>query len=504
MTGTFTRFLDTVPESAGRLSDDARSYLGSPMGLVIDGNRGLSARDGASIAVHDPATGEVITEVALGGPADVDDAVQSAAQAFDDGRWRRLGPAQQSTILWRIADLLEAEAETLAELETLDVGRPIAQSRAMVAGTIATFRHYAGWPSKIYGTVNPVGEDALAYTAREPIGVVGAITAWNGPLALASVKVAPALAAGNTVVLKPSEEAPLSTLRLADIMLNAGVPAGVVNVIPGTGEAGIAIVEHPSVGKITFTGSTGVGQDIQARTATSLKPVTLELGGKSPNIVFADADVTKAAAAATSIWSNCGQVCFAGSRLLVHRSVAPALVDAIVERSRDLRIGNGLDPASDLGPLVSHRQQQRVGDYLNMGRSAGFPVALGGRLIDGPGYFVEPTIFTDVDNSSRIAQDEIFGPVLSVIEFDDDDEALALANDTRYGLAAAVWTSNLTRAHRMARHIRAGTVWINTFGVLDRTFPTGGYKQSGLGREHGIAWIDEFTETKSVYLSMTS
>jgi len=484
------------------LGDAARAYLARPQGLVIDGRCGLAARDGEVLAVRDPSRGEVIAEVAAGGQADVADAVASATTAYEDGRWRRLGAARQGEILWRIADLLERDAEAFAELESLDVGRPLAQSRGMVKGTIGTFRHYAGWPSKIYGTVNPVGEGAHGYTAREPMGVVGAITAWNGPLALASVKVAPSLAAGNVVVLKPSEEAPLSTLWLAELMLEAGVPPGVVNVVPGAGDTGIAIVEHPGVHKITFTGSTAVGQDIQRRTATDLKPVTLELGGKTPNIVFADADLEAAARSAVSVWSNCGQVCFAGTRLLVQRSVASRMVDAVVAASKNLRLGPGLDPATEVGPLISLRQQQRVGEYLDIGRADGFDVALGGHLVEGPGYFVEPTIFIGVRNSSALAQDEIFGPVLSIIEFDDEDEALALANETRYGLAAAVWTADVNRVHRMARGLKAGTVWINTFGVLDRTFPTGGFKMSGLGREHGTAWIDEFTETKSVYLSI--
>jgi phenylacetaldehyde dehydrogenase len=470
--------------------------------MVIDGRTGMPARGGGVIELRDPATGEVISEVARAGQADIDDAVASALAAFEDGRWRRLGAARQGEILWRIADLLERDAEAFAELESLDVGRPLAQSRGMVKGTIATFRHYAGWPSKIYGTVNPVGEGAHGYTVREPLGVVGAITAWNGPLALASVKVAPALAAGNTVVLKPSEEAPLSTLWLADLLAEAGVPPGVVNVVPGAGDAGVALVEHPDVHKITFTGSTAVGQDIHRRTAAHLKPVTLELGGKTPSIVFADADLDAAAKAAVSVWSNCGQVCFAGTRLLVQRSVADRMVDAVVGASTGLRLGPGLDPATDVGPLISERQQRRVGEYLDSGRADGFGVALGGHLVDGPGYFVEPTVFTGVANSSALAQDEIFGPVLSVIEFDDEDEALALANDTRYGLAAAVWTTDVNRVHRMARWLKAGTVWINAFGVLDRAFPTGGFKMSGLGREHGRAWIDEFTETKSVYLSV--
>lgn len=502
MSTTFDEYLDAAPASSGSLSHAAKAYLAQPQGLVIDGRRGRDARDGRTIPVRDPASGEVITEIAHGGLADVDDAVASAQAAFEDGRWRRLGPARQGEILWRIADLVEANAEALAELESLDVGRPLEQSRGMVKGTIATFRHYAGWPSKIYGTLNPVGEGAHGYTAREPLGVVGAITAWNGPIALASVKIGPALAAGNTVVLKPSEEAPLSTLWLADLMLEAGVPPGVVNVVPGTAEAGIAIVEHSCVRKITFTGSTAVGQDIQRRCVADLKPVTLELGGKTPNIVFADADIAAAARSATSVWSNGGQVCFAGTRLLVQRSVAGQVVDAVVEASRGLRLGAGLDPTSQVGPLISARQQSRVAEYLAAGRADGFGVALGGDVVDGPGYFVEPTVFTGVRNSARIAQEEIFGPVLSVVEFDDEDEALAVANDTRYGLAAAVWTNELNRAHRMARGLQAGTVWVNAFGVLDRTFPTGGYKMSGLGREHGTAWLDEFTETKSVYLSI--
>jgi aldehyde dehydrogenase (NAD+) len=411
-------------------------------------------------------------------------------------------------LLHRIADGIEARADELARLETLDNGKPVREARMIdIKESIDCFRYYAGWADKIDGDVIPVPGPYLNYTRREPVGVCGQIIPWNYPLQMAAWKVAPALACGNTVVLKPAEQTPLTALELARIAEEAGVPAGVLNVVPGFGEdAGAALVRHPDVDKIAFTGSTEVGKVIQREAAATLKRVSLELGGKSPNIVFADADVDAAVKGASmAIFYNAGQACTAGSRLLVEESIREDFVARLRERAAKIQPGDPLDPKTRLGPLVSQEQLERVMGYVEKGRSEGAELVLGGERSQangGKGFFVGPTIFDRVRPEMTIAREEIFGPVLTVIPFADMEEAMRIAHDTEYGLAAAVWTRDIGKAHRAAHRLRAGTVWINTYHNLDTGSPFGGYKQSGYGRELGRYALDLYTQVKSVWVSL--
>lgn len=473
--------------------------------MLVDGEL-VPARSGEALPVIDPGTGRPVGSVPRGGSADVDAAVGAARRAFDDRRWTKLRPSKRTEVLLSVASLLRENMDELAELESLDTGKPLRQASAEVWFAADAFRYYAGWPTKIYGDTIPATDDLLVYTLRQPVGVCAAITAWNFPLLLAAFKVPAALAFGNSVVVKPSEHASLSTLRLGELCLEAGVPPGIVNVVSGTGpEAGAPLVGHPGVDKIAFTGSTDVGRAIARQAADSLSNVSLELGGKSPNIVLCDADLERAAAAAFhGVFLNSGQMCAAGTRILVEDSIHDDFVDALVARARAARVGRGLDPASELGPLITERQYDRVKSYVAAGESEGARLVTGGGRpagLDG-GWFVEPTIFVDVDNDMQIARDEIFGPVASVLRFSDLDEAVRLANDTRYGLGAAVWTSDLTTAHRVARDLRSGTVWINTYGLVDPAVPFGGMKESGFGRELGRESADLFTETKAVWVGL--
>ncbi|MGW0042573.1 aldehyde dehydrogenase family protein [Rhodococcus sp. NPDC003348] len=488
--------VDTVH---ARLAPATVEFLGRTHGHFVDDTQ-AAASDGGTRAVVDPATEQEIARVAEGTGADVENAVAAAAAAHRDDRWRGLAPARRAAVLRRWSDLVAADSQVLAELETLENGAPLALTRGWAHGSSAILAEFAGWPERIAGRVNPGQSDVLSYSVRQPVGVVAAITPWNVPLIMAVNKLAPALAAGNTVVLKPAEDTPLTALRLAELGREAGLPAGALGVVTGSGPGvGVPLVEHPLVNKVSFTGSTGVGKEILARAATSVKRVSLELGGKSPNIVFADADLDAAALAAQrAVWTNSGQICFAGTRLLVERTVHDRVVDAVVDGSRNLVIGNGFVDGVDLGPLISARQRNRVADYLALARTAGAGFALDGGVVDGPGYFVRPTVLTGVDNSSRVAQDEIFGPVLTVIPFDTEDEAIALANDTVYGLAASIWTDNLARAHRVAARLDAGSVWVNRFGPGGAVAASGGFKQSGLGRDGGDEWLHSYTELKSV------
>jgi len=485
------------------LSAQTRAFLsGGPFGHVVDGEMHQS-RNGETLPVYEPASGLEFTRVAAGDRVDVDVAVQSARQSFDDGRWRRLAPAQRERCLRALSQLLDARRELLSDLDVLEGGVLRSYSGFMVQLGIDIVDYYAGWPTKMEGSIPASSPDLVVQVAREPIGVVGVIMPWNGPSAV-PLGVIPALACGNSVVLKPSEETPLTAVLLARLCVEAGVPPGVVNVLHGVGEvAGAGLVEHPKVDAICFTGSVETGRRIQATAAARLKRVALELGGKSPQLVFADADLGAAAATcAAAVWGHAGQVCVAGTRVLVERRIHDEFVQRMVEASRDLRIGSGFDPASQLGPLISQAQLDRVSRYVEIGRREGARLALGGARHGTRGYFHQPTIFTGVDNQMRIAREEIFGPVMAVIPFDSEDEACATANDTEYGLAAGLWTRDLARAHRVSQRLEAGTVWVNTYLRVDPGVPYGGVKQSGFGRSLGAASIEELTRLKSVWLNI--
>jgi len=476
-----------------------------PARLFIDG-QWSDAASGASFATVNPATEEPITTVAEGGAADVERAVAAAERAFTTGPWGKMSASDRGRILWKIGDLIDANLQEMARLETIDQGKTIGDSsRVDVPMAAECFRYFAGWASKIEGEVVPVRAASLNYTLREPIGVVGAITPWNFPILMAAWKAAPALAAGNTVVLKPARETPLTALRLAELAAEAGLPPGVLNVVPGRGTvAGAALVDHPRVGKISFTGSTEVGRDIMRRGSVTLKRLTLELGGKSPNIVFPDADLDLAVRGASNgIFFNKGEVCTAGSRLFLHEALHDAFVDRLQAQVGKLTQGDPLDPKTRLGPQVSEAQMKQVLGYVEKGRAEGARLVCGGERPAGKGYFVRPTIFTDVQSNMTIAREEIFGPVLSVIRFKDVDEVVRAANDSPYGLAAAVWTKDIKLAHKTARLLQAGTVWINTYGLYDNAMPFGGVKESGYGRELGRQGLLEYTRTKSVWVDLS-
>ncbi len=468
--------------------------------LWID-NAPRAAASGATFATPNPATGETLAELARGDRVDVDLAVASARRAFPG--WARTDPNERQRILWKCGEGILANLEALARLETLDTGKPIANARAIdVPRTADTFFYFAGWATKLHGETIPVRGPFLNYTVREPLGVIGAIIPWNFPLLLAARKIAPALAAGNTVVLKPPEEASLSCLELARILAEAGLPPGVLNVVTGLGEeAGAALVAHPDVAKISFTGGTDTGRIIMRDAAATLKRISLELGGKSPNIVFADADVKSAAKNAVgAAFYNQGELCTAGTRLLVQRSVHDEVLDIVVSGARALVPGDPLDPATQMGPLVSEAHHRRVLGYLDTGDREGARREVGGRHGDR-GWFVAPTVYSGVRSEMTIAREEIFGPVLSVIPFEDLEDAARIANASEYGLAAGIWTRDITRAHALAARIQAGTVWINTYNRFDAASPYGGTKQSGFGRENGRAVLDEVTQVKTVWVA---
>ena len=456
-----------------------------------------------------PATGEVLTQVAEASAADVDRAVQAARRAFEDGSgpWRKLSASERGRLIWRLADLVEKNIEELAELETLDNGKPIFESRYVdMPMVIDVLRYYAGLATKIHGETVNTSEAAITYTLREPVGVVGLIVPWNFPLLLASWKIGPALACGNTIVLKPAEQTPLTPLMLGELALEAGFPAGVINIVTGGPETGKAIVAHPGIDKIAFTGSTTVGKEIMRGAADTLKRVTLELGGKSPNIVFSDADVDNAVKGAINgIFYGKGEVCNAGSRLFLERKLKDEFTEKLVARASKMKPADPLDPKTKLGAIVSQEQMQTVLSYIDAGKKDGAKLVAGGNRVsvDGSkGFFIEPTIFGDVQNDMKIAREEIFGPVLSVLSFDDVDEVIEQANNNPYGLAAAVWTRDVKKAHTVSRRLKAGTVWINTYGLMDAALPFGGYKSSGFGRELGAHAIEHYTELKTVWLNM--
>lgn len=456
-----------------------------------------------------PATGEVLTQIVEASTEDVDRAVSAARRALEDrsSPWRKMSASERGKMIWRLADLVEKNIDELGELETLDNGKPISESRNIdMPMVIDVFRYFAGLATKIQGETVNTFETAFTYTLREPVGVVGLIIPWNFPLLLASYKVGPALACGNTIVLKPAEQTPLTALRFGELAVEAGVPAGVLNILTGGPETGKAMVRHPGIDKIAFTGSTAVGKEIMRGAADGLKRVTLELGGKSPNIVFADSEIDDAVKGAINgIFYGKGEVCNAGSRLFVEGKIQDEFIEKLVARAKKLQPGDPLDPKTRMGSIVSQEQMQTVLGYIEAGKSEGAKLITGGNRVslDGSkGFFIEPTIFGGVNNDMKIAQEEIFGPVLAALSFDDLDQAVDLANRNPYGLAAAVWTRDVKKAHVVSRQLKAGTVWINTYGLLNAGLPFGGYKSSGFGRELGMHAIEHYTELKMVWLNL--
>ncbi|GAA2522431.1 aldehyde dehydrogenase family protein [Winogradskya humida] len=471
--------------------------------FLIDG-AWIKPGERETFAVLDPASGDELTRVAQATPADVDAAVAAARRAYADRRWSGLAPLERTRILTRIADLIEENLEELAVLETRDNGKPIERSRADTAFAAKDFRHFAGAPSRLSGTVVPIdGGGHHVYTVLEPVGVAALILPWNFPIMTAAHKLAPALAAGCPVVVKPAEQTPVTMLKLAEICQEAGLPDGVLNVLTGDGAVGAALVAHPGVAKVSFTGSTDVGRKVMVSAAATTKRLTLELGGKSPNIVFEDADLDAAVTTAMrASFGHSGQMCTAGSRLLVQRSIADEMLTRLAEATRRVPVGNGLDGGISVGPLVSEEQRQQVLGYIRKGVEEGATLAVGGDVPDRPGYFVSPTLFTGVTNDMVIAREEIFGPVAGVITFEDEADAIAIANDTSYGLAAGVWTKDLSRAHRMASALHCGTVWVNTYNIFDPALSFGGVGDSGVGKDLGDEALLGFCERKGVVIAL--
>ncbi|QPF86694.1 aldehyde dehydrogenase family protein [Bradyrhizobium genosp. L] len=481
---------------------DARHAVRNEL-LLIDGAR-VRSLSGKTFKSFNPATEQVIATIAEGNEADVDRAVAAARRAFE-GPWRTMRAAERGHILLKWAELLKQHTDEIAALESHDAGKPIAAVlRQDFPAAIDTLIYYAGWADKISGEVVSARDDALTYTVREPVGVVAAIVPWNFPLMIGMWKLAPALACGCTVVMKPAELTSLSALRIAELALEAGLPEGVLNIVTGPGRVvGDALVNHPDVDKVTFTGSPGVGRGIMKGAAGNFKRVSLELGGKSANVIFDDANLEAASkAAAAGIFFNAGQVCSAGSRVLVQEKAYDEVVERLVARAEALRIGDPADRATALGPVISEKQMRSILDYVEIGRGEGAQLATGGERVGDRGYFIRPTVFANVAHEMRISQEEIFGPVVSVIKFKDEADALRIANGTAYSLAAGVWSADIGRVQRFAKKARAGTVWINTYGYTDVRLPWGGERDSGLGREHGTAAIDNFTEPKAVWMNL--
>jgi aldehyde dehydrogenase (NAD+) len=473
--------------------------------LLID-NRWIASESGKTFATINPATGEEICQVAEADAADVEKAVKAARAAFEHGPWRKMPASKRGRLLHRLADLIEMHGDELASLESLDNGKPVSVAKAVdVAATVACYRYFAGWADKVQGKTIPIDGDFFCYTRHEPVGVVGQIIPWNFPMLMQAWKLAPALSTGNTVVMKPAEQTPLSALRIGELIVEAGFPAGVVNLLPGFGPtAGAAIASHMGVDKVAFTGSTEVGHLImEAAAKSNLKRVTLELGGKSPNIVFADTNLDEAVEGAHfGLFFNHGQCCCAGSRVFVEDKIYDQFVEKSGARARKRTVGDPFDPQTEQGPQVDQSQFDKVMGYIDSGRSEGAKLVCGGDRVGDRGYFIQPTVFSDVKDDMKIAKEEIFGPVMSIIPFKNLDEVIARANRTDYGLAAAVWTRDIQKAHAIANGVRAGTVWVNCYNVLDTRAPFGGFKQSGVGRELGEYGLQQYTEVKTVIVKL--
>ena len=482
------------------------SFVSRKHKMLING-KWVEAASGKRFPTYNPATGEVLAEIAEGDREDIDRAVKAARNAFENGPWSRLTAAERGRMIWKLADLVEQNLEEFAELESLDNGKPLTIARvADIPLVVDLFRYMAGWATKIEGNTIPIsvpytpGQKYLAYTLREPVGVVGQIIPWNFPLLMAAWKLGPALTTGNTVILKPAEQTPLSALRLGELIAEAGIPDGVVNIVPGYGEtAGAALAAHPDVDKVAFTGSTEVGRLIIQAAAGNLKKVSLELGGKSPSIVFADSDLDSAIKeAASAIFFNHGQCCCAGSRLFVEKKVYEKVVDGVAKAAEKIKLGPGFEPSSEMGPLVSKEQMDRVCSYLESGFSEGAKAVAGGSKAGDQGYFVKPTVLVNTNEDMKVVREEIFGPVVTVMPFSDPEELIPRANKSEYGLAAGIWTKDIRKANRVAAQLRAGTVWINCYNIFDAALPFGGYKQSGWGREMGHEVLEAYTEVKAV------
>jgi phenylacetaldehyde dehydrogenase len=492
--------------SIAQVDPRVASFIQKPRKMLINGNW-VDAVSGKTFPTYDPSTGEVLATVAEGDRADIDLAVKAARKAFESGPWHKMSPSERGRLIWKLGDLIDEYVEEFAFLESLDNGKPLTIARAADVPLAAElFRYMAGWATKLEGNTIPLSvpytpkAKYLSYTLREPIGVVGQIIPWNFPLLMAAWKLGPALATGCTIVLKPAEQTPLSALRLGELIMEAGFPEGVVNIVPGYGEtAGAALAAHMDVDKVAFTGSTEVGKLIVQAATGNLKKVSLELGGKSPNVVYKDADLDLAiAGAASAIFFNHGQCCCAGSRLYVEKPIFDKVVEGIAENAKKIQVGAGLDPNTQMGPLVSEEQLKRVCGYLDSGLSQGAKAMAGGRKHGEKGYFVEPTVLVDTTEDMKVVQEEIFGPVVVAMPFTDPEELVPRANDNIYGLAAGVWTNDINKAHRTAALIKAGTVWINCYNIFDAAMPFGGYKQSGWGREMGHEVLNNYTQTKAV------
>jgi phenylacetaldehyde dehydrogenase len=486
--------------------DNVSDFISRTHKMLING-KWVEAASGKTFPTFDPATGEVLSQVAEGDREDIDRAVKAARAAFETGPWSKMTASERGRAIWKLGDLLDQRRDEFAAIESLDNGKPYKVARAADVPLAAElFRYMAGWATKIEGNTIPLsvpyapGAKYLAYTLREPVGVVGQIIPWNFPLLMAAWKLGPALATGNTIVIKPAEQTPLSVLLLGELIQEAGIPDGVVNIVPGYGEtAGAALAAHPDVDKIAFTGSTEVGKLIVHAAAGNLKKVSLELGGKSPNVVFADVDLDSAiAGAASAIFFNHGQCCCAGSRLFIESSIFDQVVEGVSARAEKIRVGPGMEKSTDMGPLVSAEQLNRVCSYLESGFAEGAKATAGGERLGDKGYFVKPTVLVNTNPKMKVVREEIFGPVVTAIPFRDPEELVASANNSEYGLAAGIWTRDIQKAHRTAALLRAGTVWINCYNIFDAALPFGGYKQSGWGREMGHEVLEQYTEVKSV------